>query len=159
MKLALITPQIAAKVLGQHFNDYKHLPANSIREGIMLGWHADFIEACDLLLRQFLLSMTVHPTWEASPLLITMVNGPSEDAEESKFLDELLSITPSTPMQWLVLGHFNLIYEAWDKNNMNLNRQLMGQFQHTLDRWELFEFALQNRWYTWSNERVQLTLV
>jgi hypothetical protein len=35
----------------------------------------------------------------------------------------------------------------------------MGSFLHTLDYCELIEFALQNRKFTWSNERRQLTLV
>jgi hypothetical protein len=57
------------------------------------------------------------------------------------------------------MGDFNLIYEAKDKNNLNPNRRLMGQFRHTLDRCELFEYALQNRNFTWSNERENPTLV
>jgi hypothetical protein len=57
------------------------------------------------------------------------------------------------------MGDFNLIYEAHDKNNLNLNRRLMGQFRRTLDDYELLEFALQNSRYTWSNERVESTLI
>uniref|UniRef100_A0A453CXW1 Endonuclease/exonuclease/phosphatase domain-containing protein n=1 Tax=Aegilops tauschii subsp. strangulata TaxID=200361 RepID=A0A453CXW1_AEGTS len=40
---------------------------------------------------------------------------------------------------WLALGDFNLIYEARDKNNLNLNRRLMGKFRAALNRAELFE--------------------
>jgi hypothetical protein len=76
------------------------------------------------------------------PFLLTVVYGPSEYADKPEFLSELLSITPSNSMQWLVLGDFNLIYEAHDKNNLNLNRRLMGQFRCTLNRCELSEFAL-----------------
>jgi hypothetical protein len=47
-----------------------------------------------------------------------------------------------------MLGDFNLIYSARDKNNSNLNRRLMGIFMHVLDTCELFEFAIQNRKYT-----------
>jgi hypothetical protein len=93
-----------------------------------LGWHADFIEASNLLLKWFLLSMTVQPTLEASPFLLTVVYGPSDGEQKSEFLEELLCITPSAPMQWVMLGDFNLIYEVKDKNNQNLNRQLMGRF-------------------------------
>jgi hypothetical protein len=89
--------------------------------GVLLGWHVDFIEASNVLLKWFSLSMTVRPTWEASPFHLTMVYRPLEDAEKSEFLEELLSIAPSAPMQGVVLGDFNLIYEAWDKNNLNLN--------------------------------------
>jgi hypothetical protein len=35
----------------------------------------------------------------------------------------------------------------------------MGKFRRTLDDYELVEIALQNRKYTWSNERQNPTLV
>jgi hypothetical protein len=57
------------------------------------------------------------------------------------------------------MGDFNLIYEARDRNNFTLNCRLMGQFRRSLDKCELMEFSLQNQWYTWSNERVEPTLV
>jgi hypothetical protein len=57
------------------------------------------------------------------------------------------------------MGDFNLIYKADDKNNLNLNRRLMGRFRAALDECELLEICLQNRKYTWSNEREHLTLV
>jgi hypothetical protein len=74
----------------------------------------------------------------------------------------LLSRSPrnsSHPQLPFSTRHSELIYEARDKNNLNLNRRLMGQFRRSLDKWELIDFALQNRRYTWSNERVEPTLV
>ena len=59
----------------------------------------------------------------------------------------------------MIIGDFNLIYQAADKSNLNLNRRMMGKFRRTLDNCELMEIALQNRKYTWSNERVSPTLV
>lgn len=60
---------------------------------------------------------------------------------------------------WLCLGDFNLIYEARDKNNNNINRRFMDLFRRALDASELMEFRLQNRRYTWSNGRARPTLV
>jgi hypothetical protein len=85
--------------------------------------------------------------------------GRLEDVDKQSFLAELASIKPSILTLWIVMGDFNLIYEARDKNNLNLNRRLMGQFRRTLDDYELLEFALQNSRYTWSNERVESTLI
>jgi hypothetical protein len=103
--------------------------------------------------------MVVRPTWEVRRFLLTVVYGTSDDVVKEKFLDELLSISLNSQVQWVVLGDFNLIYKARDKNNLNLNRQLMGRFRRSLDMCELFEFALQNRRYTWSNERALPTLM
>lgn len=59
----------------------------------------------------------------------------------------------------MIAGDSNLIYQASDKNKLNLNRRLMGKFRRTLDDCELMEIALQNRRYTWSNERQNPTMV
>jgi hypothetical protein len=88
-----------------------------------------------------------------------VVYGPTEDVDKVDFLNELSSVAPVSQMQWIVLGDFNMIYEARDKSNLNLSRQLMGRFRRALDRCKLFELALQNHKYTWSNDRAQPTLV
>lgn len=54
---------------------------------------------------------------------------------------------------WLILGDFNLIYKASNKNNSNLNRHLMGGFKAALDALEIKEINLSGRRYTWSNEQ------
>jgi endonuclease/exonuclease/phosphatase family metal-dependent hydrolase len=157
-KLSHISPQLATETLGSRFNEFRFQPANGTRGGIMLEWNSEYIQATDLRIERFTLSMIIRPTWEVSPFLLTVVYGPSEDSEKADCLD-LLLVSPSSQLQGMVLGDFNLISEERHKNNSNLNRQLMGRFRHTLDRCELFEIALQNRRYTWSNERVQPTLV
>jgi hypothetical protein len=48
--------------------------------------------------------------------------------------------------------------DAQDKNNMNLNRHMMGKFRRLLNNLELKELYLNGRRYTWSNEREQATL-
>ena len=46
-----------------------------------------------------------------------------------------------------------------DKNNTNLNLRRMRQFRATLNHCQLKEIHLQNRKFTWSNERRRPTLV
>ena len=57
------------------------------------------------------------------------------------------------------MGDFNLIYQARDKNNRNLNLRRMRQFRAAFSLCELREIHLQNRKFTWSNERRRPTLV
>lgn len=66
---------------------------------------------------------------------------------------------PSEGSAWLCLGDFNLIYEARDKNNSNINHRLIGHFRQALDASELMELRLQNRRHTWSNGKACPTLV
>ena len=90
---------------------------------------------------------------------LTNVYGPSTDADKRAFLDEAIANAPPNDEKWLIIGDFNLIYQASDKNNSNLNFRLMGQFRQALNACHLKEVKLQNRKFTWSNERDDPTLV
>jgi hypothetical protein len=90
---------------------------------------------------------------------LSAVYGPSRRPEKEDFLRHLRHLKPEDDSRWLLLGDFNFIYKARDKNNRNLNLRLMSRFRRTLDFCELKELSLQNRKYTWSNERRRPTLV
>ena len=77
---------------------------------------------------------------------ITIVYSPACGNRKEAFLRELRGSKPTGDVGWLVLGDFNLIYQARDKNNRNLRR--MRQFRAALSYCELKEIALQNRKYT-----------
>ncbi|XP_040384518.1 uncharacterized protein LOC107305206 [Oryza brachyantha] len=75
------------------------------------------------------------------------------------FLRHIRRLKPSPGEGWLLLGDFNMIYRARDKNNTNLNLAHMNRFKSTLDHCELKEIHLQNQKFTWSNEWLRPTLV
>lgn len=104
-------------------------------------------------MKEHTLSITMALKQTSSTFRLTTAYGPVHDADKPDFLQELISSKPEDGCPWLVLGDFNLIYEARDKNNANLNRRLTGQFRAALDASQLLEIALQNRRYTWSNKR------
>jgi hypothetical protein len=68
-----------------------------------------------------------------SAFLLTVVYGPTDDTSKLEFLQELQPLKPNDSTAWLVVDDFNLIYKASDKNNLNLNRRLMGSFRHALN--------------------------
>ena len=91
---------------------------------------------------------------------ITSVYGPAENnAEKDVFLDELIASQPPANTPWICLGDFNLICDARDKNNNNINRRQLRKFRQALDASELLEIKLQNGRYTWSNGQRNPTLV
>jgi hypothetical protein len=57
--------------------------------------------------------------------------------------------------KWLLLNDFNLILQASDKNNNNLNRRLMGEFRDVVRDLELKELNLRGRKFPWFNEKTQ----
>jgi hypothetical protein len=69
---------------------------------------------------------------------------------------ELLSNTIANP--WLVIGDFNLIRSAQDKNNSNVNGRLIRAFNDCIHNSALLELPLLDRLFTWSNMRDSPTL-
>lgn len=158
-KLQHIDARLAAEFLGASFSQFAYLPADGTKGGIVFAWNPDYIEATDPIQKDFSLTMSMKQRMTNTSSSITTVYGPSQDSEKPRFLEELAEIRPAAGTPWLCVGDFNLIYEAKDKNNTNLNRRLMGSFRRALDAAELLEIALHNRKYTWSNERTNPTLV
>lgn len=59
---------------------------------------------------------------------------------------------------WLLLGDFNLILNAQDKNNTCLNLTLINIFRATIDNLELARIELRGRKYTWCNDQQSPTM-
>lgn len=62
---------------------------------------------------------------------------PQEDNAKLEFLNEIQQIRPITLERWIRIGDFNMIMQAQDKSNNNLNRRLMGAFTSAIDELEL----------------------
>jgi hypothetical protein len=52
---------------------------------------------------------------------------------------------------WLLLGDFNLITKASDKNNLNIDQRLIGKFRAARDFLLLKDMRMNGRRFTWSN--------
>jgi hypothetical protein len=51
-------------------------------------------------------------------------------------------------------GDFNLIRQASDKSNENINQGLMDRFNIIIDLHQLQEIRRNGPWYTWSNKQL-----
>jgi hypothetical protein len=129
-------------------DSYLHLDAQGTRGGILLAWNKDIISISNAVNRTFSISATIKVVSSDTPFLLTTCYGPAEDRRKDEFLAELRAVKPTTNTPWMIIGDFNLIYQASDKNNLNLNRRMMGKFRRVLDDCELLEVTLQNRKYT-----------
>jgi exonuclease III len=158
-KLDHIDRSLAVEIAGTDRQDFFFLPAEGTRGGAAIFWDASVVSLTLPVIRRFSVTATVTVLHSNTSFLISTVYGPSEDADKVDFLAEMTQIKPAIGTPWLILGDFNLIYEARDKNNLNLCRRLMGQFRAAIDAAELFEMRCSNRRFSWSNEREQPTLV
>lgn len=74
------------------------------------------------------------------------------------FFAVLLMHKPAAGVKWIVMGNFNQIYRARDKNKCNINVSCINHFLDALNLYEPREIHLQNRHFTWSNEWQNPTL-
>ena len=158
-KLAHISRSDAAEIAGTARQDCFFLPAIGTRGGIGMFRDASIVSLTSPDIRRFSVSAVVSIVGTGTSFLLSSVYGPVDDDAKLDFLNELRDIMPANGAPWIINGDFNLIYEARDKNNLNLNRRLMGQFHVALDSSELHEIRCQNRSFSWSNERAEPTLV
>jgi len=158
-KIGSMSQTIALDTLGQSLSKFVTLDAQGTRGGILLAWDEDLVLVSDVQCKVFTISAVVTMLLSNVTFLLTTCCGPADDRRKEEFLQEMISIKPALHVPWLIMGDFNLIYKASDKNNLNLNRRLMGKFRAALDECELMEICLQNRKFTWSDERDSPTLV
>jgi hypothetical protein len=157
--LASLSDSLARDTLGLALDSYLELGAQGTRGGILLAWDKELLSVTNAINRSYTITATVNLRAYNISFLLTTCYGPADDGRKDEFLAELQTIRPPHSIAWMIIGDFNLIYQASDKNNLNLNRRLMGKFRRALDNCELMEIALQNRRYTWSNERQNPSMV
>jgi len=89
---------------------------------------------------------------------ITCVYGPQSDANKILFLQEIIDIRRHVLLAWLLLGDFNLILSAQDKNNTRINIPMINRFRATIDNMELAPLTLRGRKFTWCNDQQMPTM-
>ena len=161
-KLSTVDRSIVTALGGPKLNKFSFKPAEGIsgtRGGILLLWDSDLLELSNFTIGEFHISANVSLKDRCASFYLTVVYGPSCRGRKPDFLREMSAQRPPSPSPWLVLGDFNCTYKASDKNNSRVNPRLMLLFRQALDICDLKEIPLQNRKFTWSNERRHPTLV
>jgi mannosylglycoprotein endo-beta-mannosidase len=138
--------------LGPAFDEFCFLPAVETRGGILLAWDSSVVKLGRTSLDSFLLNAEVvgldNVAW-----WLTVVYGPQRWEDKVQFLRELSERRRLCAGPWLVIGDFNMILRASEKNNRNLDRRSMNSFREFVAEHELKEIYMHGRLYTWSNER------
>jgi exonuclease III len=157
-KLQNIDAASAAFVGGFRLRAFAQLPAIGTKGGVLVLWDDSLLQGSDIAIGSFCISLTLKSTRAGFFFRLTSVYGPTRSSRKDEFFPELLAHKPSPGTKWIVNGDFNQIYRARDKNKGNINRRRLNRFRDTLQACELNEIPLQNRRFTWSNERLNPTL-
>jgi exonuclease III len=114
--------------LGPSFDGFVYLPAIETRGGILLAWNTSVLEVSHIVSDTFALTGHVK-TLDQNDWWITVVYGPQEAQDKIQFLLELSQRRALCPGPWMIIGDFNLILRASEKNNTNLDRPMMNRFR------------------------------
>ncbi|XP_073354947.1 uncharacterized protein [Aegilops tauschii subsp. strangulata] len=142
-----------------HLDGCAVLTAVGTRGGVAILWDKSTVQIDTRAVGLFSITAKVTLLQCSSSFWLTTVYGPVDDGLKDSFLAELIHSAPPLGEPWMLAGNFNIIYEARDKSNLNLNRRIMGMFRRAIDTAGLKEIKCKNRRFTWSNERQDPTLV
>lgn len=151
-KLCDLSPQKALGFLPRSLPDFLCLNASGTRGGIVRAWNGAHFTLLSSVVRSISLKATFSSTSDHSPLTITNVYAPSDHRLSPSFLQELVEVRACVSGPWLLIGDFNLVREASDKNNGRVDAGLCSLFNDALDRLEVLELPLLDCQFTWSNE-------
>jgi hypothetical protein len=125
------------------------------RGGALLAVNEDYYKILQTEVRGHSVSAKLQPTTGVGEWWLPVVYSPQEDWEKIQFLQELRDLQQVLSDRWLVIDDFNLILQAQDKSNSNLNRRMMGTFRSWVNELELKELSLRGRRFIWSNDSTQ----
>jgi exonuclease III len=146
---------VGAKLANQSFQ----LPSLGASGGIRIAADPDFFDMTLLpSSAAYSLSVRISSRLEDEVWDLTGVYGPQLENEKMIFLSELRYIQSIVRPEWILLGDFNMIRRAREKNKGSINRRVMRQFNNTIDDLHLLEFELTDRAFTWSNEQMSPTM-
>ena len=158
-KLDMVDNAIISETLGPNFTaNYAVLPATGTRGGMILAVSDSYFSLSNLHVTAATLSATVTMLSEGASWTITCVYGPQGEPEKLEFIEELRGLKTMALDAWLIVGDFNLITKASDKNNLNINRRLIGKFRSARDFLQLKDMRMDGRRFTWSNAQADPVL-
>jgi exonuclease III len=156
-KVAEVDEFYVSQCLGPSFDGFVFLPADETRGGVVMAWDTSVIQIGHVSFDTYAITGEVM-TIEGAKWWLTTVYVPQAADEKILFLEELTERRSLCPGPWVVAGDFNMILNAHEKNNENLDRNMMRRFGAFVHEHELKDLYMHGRTYTWSNEREQATL-
>jgi exonuclease III len=121
--------------------------------GMLLGIRDDSFEVGAIDQGPFFLSAALFHRETKFKFEFIGVYGPADHSRSLQFLVDLDSKVAACQFLVAVLGDFNLIRGAQDKNNSNINWPLVNAFNDTIAKLVLREVARSGARFTWSNRQ------
>jgi exonuclease III len=128
-------------------------PASGRSGGMLMGVRDSLFEVGALAQGEFFLSAKLYHIPTKFKCEFIGVYGPADHARSPAFLQELEGRVDNSEFPIMLMGDFNLIRGAQDKNNNNINWTLVNLFNEAIARWALLEVVRTGAAYTWTNKQ------
>jgi exonuclease III len=127
--------------------------------GILFGIKDELIEVEETEIGEFYVSMGLRHRLQNFRWEMMVVYGPAQHDRSREFIAELSRKCLFATLPMVLGGDFNLIREVGDKNNKNVNLDLMNMFNMFIDLHQLQEIRRNVPKFTWSNKQSDLVMV
>jgi exonuclease III len=152
MRQDFIDQELRSLVSGDLFHWHRRAAVGR-SGGMLLGIRDDSFEVGAIDQGPFFLSAALFHRETKFKFEFIGVYGPADHSRSLQFLADLDSKVAACQFPVAVLGDFNLIRGAQDKNNSNINRPLVNAFNDTIAKLVLREVARSGARFTWSNRQ------
>jgi endonuclease/exonuclease/phosphatase family metal-dependent hydrolase len=130
------------------------LPATGHSGGLLLGFREECFEVGDWKKGTFFLFAMVLQRNRNLKWRFLLVYGPADHSRSLEFLGELEREVNACNYPLVVGGDFNLIRDARDKNNANINWPRLHRFNDAIAAMSLREIPRTGARFTWTNRQL-----
>jgi exonuclease III len=135
----------------KHFDAFVYSPSVGASGGILVLWNSSVFDSTLLQLEKFGIAIQFDSVHESSIWTLTTVYGPCQGEERDRFVEWLYNLDIPPLSNHLLLGDFNFIRSAGNRNKPGGNLQDMMIFNDIIGHLGMIELPLKGRSYTWSN--------
>jgi exonuclease III len=141
------------KVVSSKLNVWIQLPSVGLSGGIVVGCDSAKFMIERSILGKFSVTLMIKNRFDNVNWTFTTVYGPVDTSVKEQFWQELRDIKAISYAAWLICGDFNAIRFRNEKSGPRFNVRASSTFNKFLDDYNLIEYELFSRKFTWSNGR------
>jgi exonuclease III len=139
------------KFCPRQLDAFEFSPSVGASGGLITIWNSNLFDGQLVSSNGYSVIVKLTSRLYAQSFHITNIYGPAATADKLGFISWLYNFDTSGFEDWLLLGDFNLIRSAENRNRPGGNSSEMMLFNDLIQHLDLVEIDFQGRSFTWSN--------
>jgi hypothetical protein len=141
------------KISPAAFNKFSFLPSRGASGRSIVIWKGNIFDGEAVFTNEYAQSIMFTSLLSGASWLLTNVYAPCTDEGKRMFTTWFRNIQMLDNVDWLVVGDFNLIRKAEDRNKPGANANEIFMFNEAISALGLVEISLKGRTFTWTNKQ------